>query len=165
MKIYFCIFQLFKMKLYLKCENNLVKDHYRSIANNSSSTSYNYDSGIDLVTSHDIVVPKGSKGYKIKHHISCKPFEKHGYYLYPRSSISKTPLRLSNSVGIIDYGYRGDIIACVDNVGDVDYKIPQGTRIVQLCAPDLKPIELIVVDEFEEDEDNDRGSGGFGSTN
>ena len=33
------------------------------------------------------------------------------YYLYPRSSISKTPLRMSNSTGIIDAGYRGEIIA------------------------------------------------------
>ena len=34
-----------------------------------------------------------------------------GYYLYPRSSISKTPLILANSVGIIDSGYRGNIKA------------------------------------------------------
>ena len=105
------------------------------------------------------------KGFKIKHRISCKPLEKHGYYLYPRSSISKTPLRLSNSVGIIDYGYRGDIIACVDNIGDVDYNIPKGSRFVQICSPDLKPINLVIVEEFINDEDNDRGDGGFGSTN
>jgi len=36
------------------------------------------------------------------------------YYLYPRSSISKTPLRMANSVGIIDSGYRGNIMAKVD---------------------------------------------------
>ena len=41
------------------------------------------------------------------------------YYLYPRSSMgSKTPLRLSNSVGIIDAGYRGNIIGVVDNISD-----------------------------------------------
>ena len=34
-----------------------------------------------------------------------------GYYLYPRSSISKTKMRLANSVGIIDAGYRGELIA------------------------------------------------------
>ena len=39
-----------------------------------------------------------------------------GYYLYPRSSIVKTPFRLSNSVGIIDSGYRGEIMAVVDNI-------------------------------------------------
>ena len=45
------------------------------------------------------------------------------YYLYPRSSIIKTPLRMSNSVGIIDAGYRGNIIGCVDNIGDIPYTV------------------------------------------
>lgn len=38
----------------------------------------------------------------------------HPVYLYPRSSLSKTPVRMANSVGIIDSGYRGNIIAKVD---------------------------------------------------
>ena len=38
----------------------------------------------------------------------------------PRSSISKTPLRMSNSVGLIDGGYRGEIMASVDNISDDD---------------------------------------------
>ena len=155
-----------KMKLYLKCDNHeITKEHYRSISDQSSSTSYNYDSGIDLVIPYDITIPKNAKGCKIKHYISCKPYEKYGYFLFPRSSISKGPLRMSNSIGIIDYGYRGDIIACVDNISDNDFIIKKGTRLFQICAPDLKPINLIVVDKFDNDENNDRGTGGFGSTN
>ena len=154
------------MKLYIRCHNNdITVEHYRSVSENSSGTSYNYDSGIDLVIPNDITIPKNAKGYKIKHHISCKPYEKHGYFLFPRSSISKSPLRMSNSVGIIDYGYRGDIIGCVDNIGDTDFTIEKGTRLFQICSPDLKPINLVVVNEFENDENNDRGEGGFGSTN
>ena len=38
------------------------------------------------------------------------------YMLVPRSSISKTPLRMANSIGIIDAGYRGEIMAAVDNI-------------------------------------------------
>ena len=37
-----------------------------------------------------------------------------GYYMYPRSSLSKTKLRLANSVGIIDSGYRGNLIGMFD---------------------------------------------------
>ena len=37
-----------------------------------------------------------------------------GFYLHPRSSISKTKLRLANSTGIIDAGYRGHIMAMFD---------------------------------------------------
>ena len=39
------------------------------------------------------------------------------YYLFPRSSISRSNMRMSNSVGIIDSGYRGELIAAVDLVG------------------------------------------------
>ena len=39
------------------------------------------------------------------------------YYLFPRSSISRSCMRMSNSVGIIDSGYRGELIAAVDLVG------------------------------------------------
>ena len=45
-----------------------------------------------------------------------------GYYMYPRSSTgSKTPLRLANSVGIIDSGYRGPLMAVLDNVKNEPY--------------------------------------------
>ena len=68
----------------------------------------------------------------MKKAISIKYGCKYYYYLYPRSSISKTPLRLCNSVGIIDAGYRGNIMAFVDNI-DEDYDL--GTRLFQLCDP------------------------------
>ena len=146
------------MKLFIKCEND-VKQHYIERVENPSS--YEDDSGFDLFIPNDITVPKGAKGFKIKHHISCMPSEKHGYYLYPRSSISKGKLRLSNSVGIIDCSYRGDIMAAVDNIGDCDYVLGKGTRSFQLCSPDLKPINVEMVDELPE---SYRGDGGFGSS-
>ena len=146
------------MKLFMKADN-IVKDYYVQQIENTPPDQY--DSGLDLYIPHDITIPKGAKGFKIKHHINCMPSEKHGYYLYPRSSISKGPLRLSNSVGIIDYGYRGDIMAPVDNIGDCHYFIGKGTRSFQICAPDLKPIELVLVDTLPE---SSRGDGGFGSS-
>uniref|UniRef100_A0A6C0CYT8 dUTP diphosphatase n=1 Tax=viral metagenome TaxID=1070528 RepID=A0A6C0CYT8_9ZZZZ len=84
------------------------------------------------------------------------------YYLYPRSSISKTPLRMSNGTGIIDAGYRGNIIAKVDNISDNDYKIEKGTRLFQLCDASLDEIEIKIVDELSS---TSRGESGFGSTN
>ena len=83
------------------------------------------------------------------------------YYLYPRSSLAKTPLRLANSVGIIDAGYRGNICAFVDNIKDEPYRIDQGTRLFQICSPTLEPIEYTIVNALSE---TTRGSGGFGST-
>lgn len=99
-----------------------------------------------------------------------------GYYLYSRSSTgSKTPLRLSNQVGIMDSGYRGNVIACFDNVdyqnkfNDSEYVVVIGNRLVQICAPNITyPIVInIVSSDIELDipqTNNQRGTGGFGST-
>ena len=86
-----------------------------------------------------------------------------GFYLYPRSSLSKTPLRLANSVGIVDAGYRGHIMGMFD--ANRNYIIEEDSRQLQICAPGLIPIIPIVVDYKEElGEITQRGSGGFGST-
>ena len=146
------------MTLYIKCENDYTTEYYvdKIILNKQ----YNDDSGLDLIIPDDITIPKRSFGTKIYHKIRCEPKEIHGYYLFPRSSISKTTLRLANSVGIIDYGYRGDIIACVDNIGDEDVIIKKGSRLFQLCFPNLKPFNI----EFKELMKHERGELGFGST-
>ena len=100
-----------------------------------------------------------------------------GFYLYPRSSISKTRMRLANSVGIIDAGYRGDLIAAVDTIGffgstDIWHiwketlsPIKKYDRYFQVCAPDLTPFLVHIVDaEHELSPPTNRGHGGFGST-
>lgn len=95
-----------------------------------------------------------------------------GYYLYPRSSIVKTPFRLSNSVGIIDSGYRGEIMAVVDNIDSVNndmkvcirkYMTPM-TRMFQICSPTLEPFLVEIVESEEDVGFTERGNGGFGST-
>jgi dUTP pyrophosphatase len=90
---------------------------------------------------------------------------KSGFYIYPRSSIYKTPLRLANSVGIIDAGYRGHIIAMFDkNKNNNEFTVKRGERLVQICAPSLMPIVPILVDEYDINFGTGRGAGGFGST-
>ena len=118
------------------------------------------DSGFDLYVPEDVVVPPHTT-VKLNHRVKCEPESIHGYYLYARSSISKTPLICHNSVGVIDYGYRGDIIGAVHNISDVECVIEAGSRLFQLCGPDLKPINVEFVNRLSETE---RGNGGFGST-
>ena len=87
-----------------------------------------------------------------------------GYYLHPRSSVSKTPLRLANSTGIIDSGYRGNIIGMFDSDSH-GFVVEQYDRIAQICAPSLMPIYVELVHSIEElGEETVRGTGGFGST-
>ena len=89
-----------------------------------------------------------------------------GFYMYPRSSISKTPLMMANSLGIIDSGYRGDLIGAFRCLSSGDqYTVMEGDRLVQICGPELCPIVVELVSSFEElGEQTERGSGGFGST-
>lgn len=97
-----------------------------------------------------------------------------GYYMHPRSSLSRTPLRLANSTGIIDAGYRGhlmgmfDVVNIPDNLSDsreADYYGQKYDRYLQICAPGMIPIIVEIVDYREElGEETARGGGGFGST-
>jgi len=125
------------------------------------------DAGFDLYTPQSKLV-MASELLKIDYGIKCsaqmfldsgKKFNT-GFYLYPRSSISKTPLRLANSIGIIDAGYRGNIIGMFDSFSECN--IIRNERLLQICAPGLVPIVVIMVDKIEDD--TDRGTGGFGST-
>ena len=95
-----------------------------------------------------------------------------GYYMYPRSSISKTQLRLANATGIIDAGYRGHLMGMFDVVNikvprdnKADYFGKKFERYLQICAPGLVPIVVEIVNTKEDlGEQTVRGCGGFGST-
>lgn len=132
------------------------------------SINYTFDSGFDLYSPVTITTTPNSKT-KIDYKISCcmKMGARYvGYYLYPRSSTgSKTPLRMANSVGIIDSGYRGNLQVYLDNISQEDFTITQGERYVQICPPNLDyPIYVVVVDKIEDLGLTNRGSNGFGST-
>jgi len=146
------------MKLYLKPLCDFASANYKSDTNNLTRN----DSGYDLFSTHDINIEPW-KVSKIPLGVACAPdnVNYYGYYLYPRSSISKTPLMLANSVGIIDAGYRGEICAMVRNCSNDLYTIKQGDKLFQLCAPDLKPLDITIINELPESE---RGTNGFGST-
>ena len=118
------------------------------------------DSGLDLYIVEDqIINPKET--VRIKLGISCENLDGISYFLMPRSSISKTPLRLANAVGLIDAGYRGEIMAAVDNIKDIPYKVEIGQRLFQIVAMDGSSIRFDISDSLS---DSSRGTGGFGST-
>lgn len=88
-----------------------------------------------------------------------------GFYMYPRSSISKSCIRLANNVGIIDSGYRGRLIAMVDNVYEPEILLTPYDKYFQICAPGLVPVVVqLVYSEDDLGSPTPRGSGGFGST-
>jgi dUTP pyrophosphatase len=83
--------------------------------------------------------------------------------VFPRSSVRNFPLIMSNSVGVIDSGYRGEVMVTFNLTSkewfsDL-YKV--GDRIAQLVIMPVPLIEYMIVDELSETE---RGTGGHGST-
>lgn len=161
------LFEKMNLKMKIHGKDSL-KEKYRNTYSNVSG-----DAGMDLFVPNTITVPAKTIGFKIDHEVSCETtiMDNHhagcempvSFYLYPRSSMGgKTPLRMSNSVGIIDSGYRGRLIGMVDNISDDDFVVEEGTRLFQICSPTLNnPIVLHIVQELSETE---RGEGGIGST-
>lgn len=95
------------------------------------------------------------------------------YQLLPRSSTgAKTNLRLSNSVGVIDSGYRGELCALVDCFGDVHHtyltadkvRLEKGNRNFQIVAYNGFPIHVNLVNSESDLGGSERGEDGFGST-
>ena len=79
--------------------------------------------------------------------------------VFPRSSIANTHLTLSNSVGVIDSGFRGEIKAKFRKGGTRGYNV--GDRIAQLIIIPYPEVTFVEVDELS---DSDRGIGGYGSS-
>ena len=142
-----------------------------------------YDAGFDLYLppKNDSVVDKMGTRFigvssvnKVDFKIKCcaQMLNKDGttyyspFFTYARSSISKTQLRLANNQGIIDAGYRGPIIGMFDCISNgMDFYMDSFTRILQICAPGLVPIHVVIVDTFLElGPSTARGEGGIGST-
>ena len=88
------------------------------------------------------------------------------YQIVPRSSISKTPLMLANSIGIIDAGYQGTLKVAIWNHGNQLWYIRRGESLFQLIRPDLVPVRVVVVGEDAAAFAiaTARADGGFGST-
>ena len=156
------------MKLFIKPLNDSVKELYHDSSTNESNNirKERGDAGLDLYFPDNIIIePNDTKYIDLK--IQCEAFSDSdntknvSYYLHCRSSISKTPLRLANSVGIIDAGYRGNLCAVVDNVKNESFTIERGTRLFQICGPYLEKITFEVVQDLS---NSQRGEGGFGST-
>jgi dUTP pyrophosphatase len=122
------------------------------------------DSGVDLKVSclDDTIRFEPFETKKVPLGVRVAPVDgKAGLLMMPRSSIYKTPLRLANSVGLIDNGYRGELFACLDNVSPNAYVLEKGTKLVQLVDFTGIPMDICKTDALDLTE---RGDNGFGST-
>ena len=152
-----------KYQLNIKLNNAPARvfDYYNKFLNH-----HNGDSGIDLITVDSLEIFPLELA-SIDFQIQCEMIDLEtnhlvSYYLVPRSSISKTNLMMANSIGIIDAGYRGNLLAKVRNMHLQDVQlVSRDACLFQIVAPDLKPIKLNIVNKLSNTSRND---GGFGST-
>ena len=174
----------------------LEEKYKNAIANHNSNVENRFpDSGFDLFLPREFSPENKTEkiDYKIKaamfktmsslqverenqNALSFNISEPMPYYLYPRSSISKTRVRLANNVGIIDSGYRGNIGAYFDvrdhrreggRTGDLcgpETVLEKHQRVLQICSNDLSPFKVILIKNIGNLGATERGQGGFGST-
>ena len=126
---------------------------------------YMGDAGIDLYVSHDIIVLPNALSVQIPLSISLElidcDYKNLSYFIVSRSSIYKTPIRLTQSICVIDSGFRGKLSIHVDNLSDQTYRIKKGERYVQVVSPTLDPITFQLVSHLSE---GSRGNKGLGSS-
>jgi dUTP pyrophosphatase len=127
-------------------------------------TASSENAGVDLYVPADVVFAPGERKFvgmgtsaAVIEGDDCAPF-----WLLPRSSLSKTGLMMMNSVGVIDKGYRGELIAALWNTLDKEVRVEKGTRLVQVVSRDMASFsKVMLVDALPL---SLRGEGGFGST-
>lgn len=154
----------------LKVEKESDKELYTS-----HSTYHRGDAGLDLFITEDLTFAPGETKL-VDLGVSCqsrsvsrcpknwvvgKFYKYWSYFLMPRSSISKTPLIMRNSIGLIDSVYTGNLKCPFYNTSSEPFTIKRGERYVQLVNCDLSEIEFRLVDDLRT---TSRSNGGFGST-
>jgi dUTP pyrophosphatase len=144
----------------------------------SHVTYHKGDAGLDLFMPQDVVIQSGETKL-VDLGVRCqsrsfvwnmwkwrrgKFWNYHSYWLMPRSSISKTPLLMHNSMGLIDKGYTGTLKVSLFNMSEEPYHIKRGQRFAQLVNGDLSEIRFEVVEYLDIRNIGTRGEAGFGST-
>jgi dUTP pyrophosphatase len=120
------------------------------------------DAGLDLRSAIDVEVKPGQRAL-VRTGIAIAIPEGHAGLVLPRSGLaSRQGLTMANAPGLIDAGYRGEVICAVVNLDrDSAVRIARGDRIAQLVLIAVPEVEPAAVDELPP---TTRGEGGFGST-
>lgn len=119
------------------------------------------DAGMDLTSRETVeIAPQGT--VMVGTGVAVEIPDGYVGLCFPRSGLaSKRGINITNCVGVIDSGYRGEIKAPLYNAGHETQVVERGERVIQLVVMPYISCECVEVDELS---DSSRGSGGFGST-
>jgi len=119
------------------------------------------DAGVDLTSVAEITLAPGERTL-VPTGIAVAIPRGYGGFVQPRSGLAaKHGITLTNSPGLIDSNYRGEINIILQNTGSEIFKISIGDRIAQLVVMPVEHVAFEAVDELPE---SNRGKGGFGSS-
>ena len=120
------------------------------------------DAGLDLRSAVDVEVAPGARAM-VPTGLAVAIPDGHAGLVLPRSGLaSKEGLTLANAPGLIDAGYRGEVVCAVVNLDrERSVRIARGDRVAQLVIVPIPAAEPVEVADLP---DSARGSGGFGST-
>lgn len=118
------------------------------------------DAGMDLRSADQYTIKPGDSA-KVKTGIALQIPDGCVGLVFPRSGLGSKGLTMRNAVGVVDSGYRGEVMVALWNTTRADWVIYPGDRIAQLV---IVPFARCEIEEAESLEDTDRGEGGYGST-
>jgi dUTP pyrophosphatase len=119
------------------------------------------DAGVDLVSIEKLILSGGERAL-VATGIAIAIPPGYGGFVQPRSGLAaRFGITLTNSPGLIDSNYRGEIKIILQNTGHADFEIKPGDRIAQLV---ILPVEQAKFEEVDELPPSGRGEGGFGSS-
>lgn len=119
----------------------------------------NGDAGYDIYSNEDLII-KAHSAASVKTGFSMEIPKKYWFEIMPKSGIA-TKNHVSVHNGVIDNGYRGEIVVLMYNHSNIDYKVVKGEKIAQGVIRKLIVPSIEIVDELS---DTERGTSGFGST-
>ncbi len=117
------------------------------------------DAGMDIYANETVVINPG-ESVKVKTGIAMEIPDGYVGLMWDRSGMS-TKYKIKSLGGVIDSGYRGEILVGLINLSDSTYTIEKGHKVAQML---VQKVERVEVDEVEEITESSRGEGGFGST-
>lgn len=119
------------------------------------------DAGVDLTSVERLTLAAGERAL-VPTGIAVAIPKGFGGFVQPRSGLAaRFGITLTNSPGLVDSNYRGEIKVIIQNTGDADFGISVGDRIAQLVIMPVEHAEFEVVEQLPP---SDRGDGGFGSS-
>lgn len=117
------------------------------------------DAAIDLSACEERILKPMAKEV-IKTGISMAIPEGYAGFVWDRSGMAAKH-SIHSMAGVVDSGYRGEIMVVMINLGTEDFKVEKSMRIAQMV---IQPVSTAVMEEVDELDPTERGSGAFGST-